>query len=190
MNLLTRMGWEARILEHDGRNQRRRRSTDVATEVVDYMLFVDEAPLDGITGTSGFAERFGALGPRDSKGRSLRDLDLQRRLFRYPCSYMIYSEAFERASRSGPHRRLRTFAARADRQRHVLEVSEADLARSSGDSRNPPRDEEGPSPLPHRPLTAEARRDAGALDSTHRVVRHRRAHLPERRARRSCPRRC
>ena len=59
------------------------------------MLFVDEAPLDGIKGLSGFAERFGTLGPRDSKGRSLRDLDLQRRLFRYPCSYMIYSEAFD-----------------------------------------------------------------------------------------------
>ena len=59
------------------------------------MLFVDEAPLDGIKGTSGYAERFAARGPRDSKGRSLRDLDLQRRLFRYPCSYMIYSEAFD-----------------------------------------------------------------------------------------------
>ena len=34
-------------------------------------------------------------GPRDSQGRSLRDLDLQRRLFRYPCSYMIYTEAFD-----------------------------------------------------------------------------------------------
>jgi hypothetical protein len=59
------------------------------------MLFVDEAPLDGIKGTSGFAERFSARGPRDSKGRSLRDFDLERRLFRYPCSYMIYSEAFD-----------------------------------------------------------------------------------------------
>jgi hypothetical protein len=76
---------------------------------VDYMLFVDEAPLDGITGTSGFAERFGALGPRDSKGRSLRDLDLQRRLFRYPCSYMVYSEAFEalpEAARTAVYARL------------------------------------------------------------------------------------
>jgi hypothetical protein len=93
MNLLIRLGWEARILEDDGRTTAV--LNDVATEVVDYMLFVDEAPIDGITGTSGFAERFGARGPRDSKGRSLRDLDLQRRLFRYPCSYMIYSEAFD-----------------------------------------------------------------------------------------------
>jgi hypothetical protein len=68
-------------------------------EFVDYMLFVDEAPLAGkIKGTSGFSEGFAKQGPRDSKGRSLRDLDLERRLFRYPCSYMIYSAAFNALS--------------------------------------------------------------------------------------------
>ena len=35
------------------------------------------------------------LGPRDSHGRSLRDFDLERRIFRYPCSYLIYSPAFD-----------------------------------------------------------------------------------------------
>ena len=59
------------------------------------MLFVDEAPLEGVRGSSGFAESFSARGPRDSKGRSLRQLDLQTRLLRYPCSYMIYSDAFD-----------------------------------------------------------------------------------------------
>jgi len=93
MNLLTRLGWEARIADDEGRTMAG--VNNAVAETVDYMLFVDEAPLDGIKGLSGFAERFGALGPRDSKGRSLRDLDLQRRLFRYPCSYMIYSEAFD-----------------------------------------------------------------------------------------------
>jgi hypothetical protein len=93
MNLLTRLGWQGRILETDGRTESSGLS-DVVTEVADYMLFVDEAPLDRVRGTSGFAERFGALGPRDGKGRSLRDFDLERRLFRYPCSYMIYSDAF------------------------------------------------------------------------------------------------
>ena len=59
------------------------------------MLFVDEAlPAAAIRGSSGFAEKFEAQGPRDTKGRSLRQFDLNRRLFRYPCSYMIYSEAF------------------------------------------------------------------------------------------------
>ena len=97
MNLLTRIGWEARTLAHDGRSEAAivaalRAS---AIETVDYMLFVDEAPLSGVRGSSGFAESFAARGPRDSKGRSLRDLDLTRRLFKYPCSYMIYSKAFE-----------------------------------------------------------------------------------------------
>ena len=60
------------------------------------MLFVDEAPLAGrIEGTSGFTQMFSAEGPRDSKGRSLRQLDLERRLMRYPCSYMIYSPLFD-----------------------------------------------------------------------------------------------
>jgi hypothetical protein len=60
------------------------------------MLFVDEAPLaNPIRGTSGFAEKVSREGPHDSKGRSLRELDLERRLMRYPCSYMIYSEAFD-----------------------------------------------------------------------------------------------
>ena len=43
-----------------------------------------------------FAEAFSARGPNDSKGRSLRRLDLRTRLFRYPCSYLIYSPQFER----------------------------------------------------------------------------------------------
>ena len=57
----------------------------VASEVVDYLLFIDETPLSGqITGSSGFAERFSARGPRDRKGRSLYQLDLNRRLMKYP----------------------------------------------------------------------------------------------------------
>ena len=61
-----------------------------------YLLFTEEAPLtDRVNGTSTFAQEFAAIGPRDSKGRSLRDFDLKTRLFKYPCSYLIYSEAFD-----------------------------------------------------------------------------------------------
>jgi len=68
----------------------------VAGEVVDYLLFIDEARLtDRVRGASGFAERFSSIGPRDHKGRSLHDLDLNRRLMKYPCSYLIYSPAFD-----------------------------------------------------------------------------------------------
>jgi hypothetical protein len=69
---------------------------DNVNELVDYLLFVDEASLPGpVQGSSGFAEEFSAAGPRDHLGRSLRDFDLRKRLMRYPCSYMIYSEAFD-----------------------------------------------------------------------------------------------
>ena len=65
--------------------------------LVDALLMVGEARItELILGTSGFAEQFEKSGPRDKQGRSLRDLDLTTRMFRYPCSYLIYSEAFER----------------------------------------------------------------------------------------------
>jgi len=48
-----------------------------------------------IQGNSGFDAWFQKQGPRDPKGRSLRELDLQKRLFRYPLSYLIYSDGFE-----------------------------------------------------------------------------------------------
>ena len=74
------------------------------------MLFTDEAPLDGrIAGASGFAEEFVRQGSRDRQGRSLRQFDLTRRIFRYPCSYLIYSEAFDSlpdAARDRIYRRL------------------------------------------------------------------------------------
>ena len=63
---------------------------------MDYLLFVDEAPLPNpVRSRSGFAERMSARGPRDGKGRSLYELDLQRRLLKYPCSYLVYSPAFD-----------------------------------------------------------------------------------------------
>jgi hypothetical protein len=67
-----------------------------AEQLVRYMFFTGEAPLtDPVKGTSGFAEEFAARGPRDSKGRSLRDFDLKTRIFKYRCSYLIYSEDFD-----------------------------------------------------------------------------------------------
>lgn len=59
------------------------------------MLFVGEAPLAGpLRGTSSFVEDFEGSGARDSRGRSLRELDLETRLFRYPVSFLIGSDAF------------------------------------------------------------------------------------------------
>lgn len=73
-----------------------RRIDAVADNLVRYLLLAGEYPLESpVSGTSQFAAEFEAKGVRDSAGRSLKDLDLQMRLFRYPCSYLIYSEAFE-----------------------------------------------------------------------------------------------
>jgi hypothetical protein len=88
-NLVTRAAWEARLGEP-------LRIAEAAEALADYMLFVDEARLtSAIEGSSGFAEKFVATGPKDAKGRSLRELDLKTRLQKYPLSYMIYSPAFK-----------------------------------------------------------------------------------------------
>jgi hypothetical protein len=105
-NLLTRAGWEARAADptlHPPFTSTPEQQASVtavmsgvASEVVDYLLFIDEAKLtEPVRGASGFAERFSGGGPRDKQGRSLYELDLHRRLMKYPCSYLIYSPAFD-----------------------------------------------------------------------------------------------
>lgn len=104
-NLIVRLGYETRIALHDHPDvkdleafpeEAATRIRNTAEELLRYMLFTDEAPLEEpIQGSSGFAEAFESRGRRDSKGRSLHDLDLESRLLRYPCSYLIESEAFE-----------------------------------------------------------------------------------------------
>ena len=110
LNRLARAGMDTRMALHYEReinkaldrpadersDSTRSRIRSVAEPVVQYMLFRDETHLTNrIKGTSSFAADFARRGPRDSKGRSLRDLDLNTRLFRYPCSYLIYSRAFD-----------------------------------------------------------------------------------------------
>jgi hypothetical protein len=72
------------------------RIKSVGEPLVEYLLFAGEAQLQApIQGTAGFAEEFARIGPRDTHGRSLRDFDLKTRLFKYPCSYLIYSPSFD-----------------------------------------------------------------------------------------------
>jgi hypothetical protein len=100
-NLLIRIGWDGRIAQHDGQIDAGRAQLPAQLiaeidELVGYMLFGDEAPLhEPVAGVSAFSKTFPQRGPRDKQGRSLRDFDLQTRLFRYPLSYMIYSAAFD-----------------------------------------------------------------------------------------------
>ena len=65
-------------------------------EMAANMTFADEVPLPSpVKGTSTFTDTFPKRGPRDARGRSLRDFDLKTRLFRYPLSYMVYSASFD-----------------------------------------------------------------------------------------------
>jgi hypothetical protein len=109
-NLITRAGFQTRLALHDQKLLNKelghsdgylsdttyRRIKSAGDPLVRYLLFSREAKLaEPIQGTSTFAADFVKKGPRDAKGRSLRAFDLERRLFKYPCSYLIYSEAFE-----------------------------------------------------------------------------------------------
>jgi hypothetical protein len=96
-NLIVRVGWDTRIAMADGKLEEARPQLEAAMDdMVGYMLFVDEAPLQGpVKGVSTFSTTFPERGPHDKQGRSLRDFDLQKRLFKYPLSYMIYTKAFD-----------------------------------------------------------------------------------------------
>lgn len=106
-NLITIAGYEARIALHEeqvraaggelaaARDNTMRRVKASAEPLVRAMLFADEVALAGpLRGTSSFVADFEERGPRDRRGRSLRDLDLRERLFTYPLSYLIYSDSF------------------------------------------------------------------------------------------------
>ena len=127
-NLLTWVGWETRVAlaEHKPLD----RVDDAVRDLVDYFLFVDEAPVvSPIAGTSGFAEAFAARGPRDPQGRSLRQLDLRTRLMRFPCSYMIYSPAFDAlppVARDKVYARLWRVLSGQDPDRRYAKLSAAD----------------------------------------------------------------
>lgn len=110
VNLLTRVGWETRLALYDNEGMNKafdrpagavsesvtHRIDNAVEELLSYLLFREETPLtEAVGGTSGFAEQFAKAGPRDGKGRSLRDFDLRTRMFRHPCSYMLYSDAFD-----------------------------------------------------------------------------------------------
>lgn len=74
-----------------------RRIDAVVAQVVRQLLFCDEFWLENpVCGTSDFANEFAARGPFDRQGRSLRQFDLQTRMFRFPCSYLIYSGSFRK----------------------------------------------------------------------------------------------
>ena len=98
VDLLTRLQWEARVAEQEGKldDFKQNRLKMITDQLVSYMLFEGEAKMyDAVAGVSTFTKTFPQRGSRDKQGRSLRDFDLKTRLFRYPLSYMIYSDLFD-----------------------------------------------------------------------------------------------
>ena len=96
-NLLTRLNWESRVASSGAPAT----VTDatvraLVNQVADYFLFVGEAPLPlALTPPAAFADHLLQTTPKDRTGRSFGQLDAGTRLLRYPCSYMIYSDAFD-----------------------------------------------------------------------------------------------
>ena len=141
-NLLTRLDWEMRAAAWESRPgakapvpiiARPHYSVDAAIdEIADYLLFVNESPLPGpVQGTSGFAERFAKEGPFDSRGRSLRQLDLEHRLLRYPCSYLIYAPMFDELpaqTRDAIYKRMWQILSGQDKSEKYARLSAADRA--------------------------------------------------------------
>ena len=143
-NFLTLASYEARSAAHYDRvmNEALGRPADFVSESTErrvasagdkllrYMLFVEEFPLASpVSGTSGFAEQFAQRGPRDSRGRSLRDPDLKTRMFRYPCSFLIYSPSFDRlptAVRTYVATRLRDVLTGQDQSKEFAHLSTGD----------------------------------------------------------------
>lgn len=96
-NLITHAQYETQFMLHAPAGvDASWRIVNTAEPLLASLLLCDEAPLHGrIEGTTKFADEFVRAGPKDSRGRSLRDLDLTSRLFRFRCSYMIYSTGFD-----------------------------------------------------------------------------------------------
>jgi hypothetical protein len=139
-NLITRLSYESQIAIYE--KQIPADTQDIRLDqvppslrnaieaLVRAMFFSGEQPYAGrVHGTSDFAKTFAQDGPRDRKGRSLRDLDLNRRLFRYPLSYLVYTEAFDalpESTRELVYQRFREILTDTDSNRIYAHLSQDD----------------------------------------------------------------
>lgn len=136
-NLITQVTYEVRSAIHDEgvdppvSEITKSRIRNVAEPLVKAMLFAwtpDEITAP-VTGTSGFTEEFAKSGPFDRKGRTLRELDLKTRLFRYPLSYLVYSDAFNAMptpAKNYVYRRFREILTGNDRSIDFSHLSDSD----------------------------------------------------------------
>jgi len=124
-NLLTRTRFD--VAAAAGNQERIRQAVE---PLVRGMLFVWEAGFEEpVSGTTTFAEDFAKVGPRDHKGRSLRELDLNKRLLRYPLSYLVYSDQFDALQPPAKEqffRRVREILTGEDASKDFSNLSEVD----------------------------------------------------------------
>ena len=138
-NLITRVSYETRIAisSQIGMNKAlgrppdemsdstKRRNYGPAEVLLRYMLFADEPPLAApIRGTSAFAREF-------AKGGPLRKLDLEKRLFKVPCSFLIDSDAFKALPKQAKDyidRRLEEVLSGEDQSKAFAALSDGDRA--------------------------------------------------------------
>jgi len=124
-NLITAAGYQARSTPDDTM-----RIEGAAERLVRAMLLAREASLPGaVRGTSSFAADFPKAGPHDRRGRSLRDLDLEHHVFRYPLSYLIYSESFDALPpvvKTYVYRRIREVLAGQDQRPEFAHITADD----------------------------------------------------------------
>jgi hypothetical protein len=124
-NLLTRTRYD--VASAGGDTQKIQNAVE---PLVRGMLFVWEAGFEeAVAGTTSFAADFARQGPHDRKGRSLRDLDLNKRLQRYPLSYLVYSEQFDALQPAAKERffqRVREVLTGQDKSKDFSHLSEAD----------------------------------------------------------------
>jgi len=95
-NRITRLNYDSRMLLQANPQAGSAELDPLIRPLLDTLFMAHEAPLtDPVAGSSGFREHFEQQGPRDTQGRSLRELELEGRTFRYPLSYLIYSDAIQ-----------------------------------------------------------------------------------------------
>jgi hypothetical protein len=137
-NLITRLNFKARTyLSREGVDSWEKASTQnklsmqrMMDGLVEALLFAHAEPLTRpVRGSAGFEGVFVRKGPHDVRGRTLREFDLQRRLFKYPLSYVVYSEGFDAlpdSCRLYIYRRLRDILTGRDRSATFAHLSDAD----------------------------------------------------------------
>lgn len=110
----------------EAEKETRRRLDAAAESVVRFLLFEDEAELkESICGTTSFANDFANQDKRNNKP-TLRELDLQTRMFKHPCSYLIETPSFRglpQELRMAIYRRLIAVVAQDSTHRSVQRLA-------------------------------------------------------------------